>query len=593
MKNNEMIRYDDKKYSFYQVKNKFNYEVWMGSIEVNGEKYIPDFCLNSFVFNPNLNWKKRLEKTKEMINFSIDEETKQEDYGDLFSSTDLITLSHKDENVKELYNTVLEMEREHYFKMFGVEKSKRGMKPKYILMSEEALRYIVTQFQFYWDDNERKSNDKKDKMDLLDLIRDKLHDENEYIVKDYQRLIFFTNWEDVIKQLFNKEINFFEWSYLKARQVGKFIELREFYAELLASKYTEYYNEDENFKFKCRFKSDNWVTRQQAFKHLVYFHIEQTYGNKNKLSYKAIPYSSLSAMEKEISKFKNEEINVKEFILNIISIYREVINITKYGMEKVFEQVLVNNETTETLKDKSQAKTIRKTMLELDNKNYIHNSLRYKYFNMVKVNTEFMNNYLPLMNENNEFVTVLNNSIITKYMDLVSEYGDINRQINFMEAFMDSGFISDFKNDCKLLYYNKNEKLHELVNGLTFNQHKELYIEYPELDIFCGHPMFNAEIYDDKVDRLAEIYNTVDNWVENNKKQLSKLKIRKYEIENSLQVNREYLTDYLKNDITVKQGQYAIADLSNLFDDEYYVVDETEMKKVNLPKRHTNQLLED
>lgn len=609
-------------YNLFETKNKFNFTVTMGYVELNEKRYIPCFCLSSFFYNPNLNWRKRLEKTREVIRHTMKKNDEDDMYNDLFVEGDILEFSYTDENTRDIHKALNEMDREHFERMFGKSKSSRGgNNVKYMLLSEEALRYLMAQFKFTWDLKTREKAEKqnklakksqgrtrlkkdvsvieKERINLMTLIEDELTKNEKYTVKEYQKYLYFTHWENVVKQVWDKNINFTEWTYLMATQIRDFIALRNDYFDTLMKEYNRFWLEDEKFRFHCKFASDDEDKRENSFRYLVNFHIENTYGNKNKLSYKAIKYSSLIAMEKELDKIKNNEIDVKELILNIITIYRELVNIVNYGGEKIFEQILVNNakDETETKKDKSQSKMVRRNLIHLDNSKYFKSSLRYKVFNMNKVNNDFMNNYLPTMNENNEFDKLMNDSIVGKYLNFVEEYGNLNRRINYMEAFMQplTENESNYSSKCKLKIYDSEDKQRHTKFGLTFAQNKEMYIDIPSLDRYCNSPQFDFEYEDYKLELLNNMLNTVDNWVEENKKELSLLRIERQKVENSLLKNGEYLKDYLRNEITLKKNifdTFGIANVEGIFDDNYIMTDDMELKKVNLRKRHTNQLLE-
>ena len=144
--------------------------------------------------------------------------------------------------------------------------------------------------------------------------------------------------------------------------------------------------------------------------------------------------------------------------------------------------------------------------------------------------------------------------------------------------------------------YDSEDKQRHTKFGLTFAQNKEMYIDIPSLDRYCNSPQFDYEYEDYKLELLNNMLNTVDNWVEENKKELSLLKVERQKIENSLLKNGEYLRDYLRNEITLKRNifdTFGIANVEGIFNDNYIMTDDMEMKRVNLRKRHTNSLLED
>ncbi len=569
---------ENMKVEFIDQVNKFDYEKKLAYITYKGVKCIPMYTFTFFTLDEESRVEKnnkysqrndRLRKNIECLLRNQDNEYTRT----LEENIDYFIIS-KNENIDDwqVYTDGLNAcYTENVGKSF---KNGNASKVAY-LFTLEGARLMLSNFKFARD------YDGEDR-------------DNKYSKQIRDRAIYFTRTEELIKKVFDVDINCHEWFYLNGNQLEKFQDLRiETIANILILN-KQYYDEDDNYKYAFGMTKCEQSQRDKELQKIVEYHIDDTFGHGEKLSYKCINYTSYLAMKqlyKEIKEatinIKTEKYNKKQFILNLVKIYKPLKSIINYGGGRVYEQYLINKKYN--MEDRNTYGVVGKSLfLKGQDEEFKSNTLRYKIKKFKNHSIEVLESNMRGIEEvDKEYLgKVYDNCYITIYLNKLKEYQGLLRE------------YYSLKYD---VYYNK-DKNRNLI-GFSYMKFLKNELKYgfnytQQFDEYCK--------YEQGMEVVEEYESNIERYRKEVKSELLELRNKKIKLENTLIQMSVYLKEFLEEGAFINlrmKNKNDVADLGNLMDidtdnwvSNIYMEDNGTMKTSNGSKvikaRHKNKLLE-
>ncbi len=569
---NENIKID-----FINQVNKYDYEKKLAYITYKGVKCIPMYSFTFFTLDEesrieNSNYSKRNDRIRKNIECLLRNQD-NEYTRTLEENVDYFIIS-KDENYEDwqIYTDGLNVcYNENIGKTF---KNGNASKIAY-LFTLEGARLMLSNFKLARDYRGETKNEKYSRQ-----IRD--------------RAIYLTRTEELIKKVFDIEVNCHNWFYLNGNQLEDFQNLRlETIANILIlNKY--YYDNDDNYRYAFGMTKSEQRQRDKELEKIVEFHIDDTFGNGEKLSYKCINYTSYLAMKQVHKEIENATINVKiekydkkQFILNLVKIYKPLKSIINYGGGRVYDQYLLNKKYN--TENRNTFGVVGKSLFfKGQDEKFKSNTLRYKIKNFKNHHIEVLENNMKGIEEvDKEYLgKVYDSCYITTYLNKLKEYQGIVR--DYYSLKYDVYFNRDKNRNPIGFSYMKFLK-NELKYGFNYTQ---------QYDEYCK--------YEQGMEVIQEYESNIEKYRKEVKFELLELKNKKIKLENTLIQMSVYLKEFLEDGAFIKlrmKDKNDVADLSNLMDidtnswvSNIYMEDNGTIKTSNkdsiIKTRHKNKLLE-
>lgn len=569
---NENIKID-----FINQINKYDYEKKLAYITYKGIKCIPMYSFTFFTLDEeskveNSNYSKRNDRIKKNIEGMLKNQN-NEYTRTLEENVDYFIIS-KDENYDDwqIYTDGLNVcYSENIGKTF---KNGNASKIAY-LFTLEGAKLMLSNFKLSRDYKGETKNNKYPKQ-----IRD--------------RAIYFTRTEELIKKVFNINIDCHTWFYLNGNQLEKFQDLRiETIANILILN-KHYYDNDDNYRYAFGMTKSEQSQRDKELEKIIEYHIDDTFGHGEKLSYKCINYTSYLAMKqlyKEIKEatinIKTEKYNKKQFILNLVKIYKPLKSIINYGGGRVYEQYLVNKKYNTV--DRNTYGIVGKSLfLKGQDEEFKFNTLRYKIKKFKNHSIEVLeNNMKGIEKVDKEYLgKIYDNCYITTYLNKLNEYQELIRKYYSLKY--DVYFNVDKSRNPIGFSYMKFLR-NELKYGFNYTQQYNEYCKYEQ-----------------GVEVIEEYENNIEKYKKEVKFELLELRNKKIKLENILIQMSNYLKEFLEEGAFINlrmKNKNDVADLGNLMDididnwvSNIYMEDSGNMRMSNnnntIKSRHKNKLLE-
>ena len=567
---------ENMKVEFLTQNNKFDYEKKLAYIDYKGVRTLPMYALTFFSLDEDLlevDEKTKFSKRNDMLRKSIQQFFKKGEASEynktLVEGVDYFVLT-KEDNEEDMYvydcglKEIYEHNTKNIFK-FG-SASKIGY-----LFTIEGAKLLLSNFNFSRDyiGEDRKGTYEKQ-------VRD--------------RAIYFTRTEELIKNVFDVEINVHTWFYLTGNQMKGFVEYRKEIIDKLLSLHDEYYKEDE-YKYAFGMTKATEKVRYDELKSIFEMHIDDTLGHKEKLSYRCINYTSLQAlkdMRLELLKGIKENKDYREYILDLVNMYKPLKTVVKYGGMKVFEQYMFNK------KYSKEDKLLYNSLNEVDfirdkDENYHKKTLR----NKIITNKTYVRETLQKVANNVEHQIdtqliddIYDNCLISTYLNKLREYQETLKEFHCLHY--DMTYNVDKNGDLIGFSY-----MDFLKNELRYGYN---YIMFKHAQPLCQ----------EDVDRYNEYVEKVNEFKANVKIDLLNLREKVINLKNAVLQLSTYLQEYLKGEIRVKlyvRDKDKKVDLSSFIDgslnnsfDVFIYENEAEIienKSTYVKKTHINRLLED
>lgn len=567
---------DNMKVEFLTQNNKFDYEKKLAYIDYKGVRTLPMYTLTFFSLDEDfleIDEKTKFSKRNDMLRKSIQQFLKKgenDEYNKtLVEGVDYFVLT-KEDNEEDMYvydcglKEIYEHTTKNIFK-FG-SASKIGY-----LFTIEGAKLLLSNFNFSRD---YVGEDRK-------IVYQKQ-------VRD--RAIYFTRTEELIKNVFDVEINVHTWFYLTGNQMKGFVEYRKEIIDKLLNLHDEYYKEDE-YKYAFGMTKATEETRYYELKSIFEMHIDDTLGHKEKLSYRCINYTSLQALKNmrlELLKGIEENKDYREYILDLVKMYKPLKTIVKYGGMKVFEQYMFNKKYSK--KDKLLYNSLNEVEFVRDKDEDYHNkTLR----NKILTNKTYVRETLQKVTSNvehqidNQLVDdIYDNCLITTYLNKLREYQETLKEFHCLHYDMT---------------YNKDKNGNLIGFSYMDFLKNELRYGYNYTMIKHAEPLCQED-----VDRCNEYVEKVNEFEANVKIDLLNLREKVINLKNNVLQLSTYLQEYLKDEIRVKLyvrdkdkkvdlSSFIDGSLNNSFDVSIYEneAEIIENKSTYVKKTHINKLLED
>lgn len=569
---NENIKID-----FINQVNKYDYEKKLTYITYKGIKCIPMYSFTFFTLDEEnkiekSNYSKRNDRIRKNIECLLRNQD-NEYTRTLEENIDYFIISKK-ENYEDwqIYTDGLNV---CYTENIGKTFKNGNASEVAYLFTLEGARLMLSNFKLARDYKGETKNEKYSKQ-----IRD--------------RAVYFTRTEELIKKVFDIDIDCHNWFYLNGNQLEDFQNLRiETIANILILN-KHYYDNDDNYKYAFGMTKSEQSQRDRELQKIIEYHIDDTFGHGKKLSYKCINYTSYLAMKqlyKEIKEatinLKTEKYNKKQFILNLVKIYKPLKSIINYGGGRVFEQYLLNKKYNTT--DRNTFSAVGKSLfLEGQDEEFKSNTLRYKIKNFKNHSIEVLESNMRGIKEvDREYLSkVYDNCYISTYLNKLKEYQELLR--DYYSLKYDVYFNVDKSRNPIGFSYIKFLR-NELKYGFNYTQ---------QYDEYCK--------YEQGIEIIEEYENNIEKYKREVKFELLELRNKKIKLENTLIQMSVYLKEFLEDGAFIKlrmKGKNDVSDLSNLMDidtnswiSNIYMEDGSVMKTTNknntVKKRHKNKLLE-
>lgn len=569
---NENIKID-----FINQVNKYDYEKKLAYITYKGVKCIPMYSFTFFTLDEEnkiekSNYSKRNDRIRKNIECLLRNQD-NEYTRTLEENVDYFIIS-KDDNYEDwqIYTDGLNVcYNENIGKTF---KNGNASKIAY-LFTLEGARLMLSNFKLARDYKGETKSEKYSKQ-----IRD--------------RAIYLTRTEELIEKVFDIKVDCHNWFYLNGNQLEDFQNLRlETIANILIlNKY--YYDNDDNYKYAFGMTKSEQRQRDKELEKIIEYHIDDTFGHGEKLSYKCINYNSYLAMKQVHKEIENATLNVetekynkKQFILNLVKIYKPLKSIINYGGGRVFEQYLLNKKYNN--EDRNTFGIVGKSLfLKGQDEEFKSNTLRYKIKNFKNHHIEVLENNMKDIKEvDKEYLgKVYDNCYITTYLNKLKEYQGVVR--DYYSLKYDVYFNRDKNRNPIGFSYMKFLK-NELKYGFNYTQKYNEYCKYEQ----------GMEV-------IQEYENNIEKYKKEVKFELLELKNKKIKLENTLIQMSVYLKEFLEDGAFIKlrmKNKNDVANLNNLMDidmnswvSNIYMEDNGIMKTSNknsiIKTRHKNKLLE-
>lgn len=567
---------DNMKVDFLTQNNKFDYEKKLAYIDYKGIRTLPMYALTFFSLDEDfleVDEKTKFSKRNDMLRKSIQQFLKKGETSEynktLVEGVDYFVLT-KEDNEEDMYVYDCGLKEIYEYNTKNVFKFGSASKIGY-LFTIEGAKLLLSNFNF-----------------SRDYIGEDRKNTYEKQVRD--RAIYFTRTEELIKNVFDVEINVHTWFYLTGSQMKGFVEYRKEIIDKLLSLHSEYYKED-GYKYAFGMTKATEKVRYDELKSIFEMHIDDTLGHKEKLSYRCINYTSLQALKNmrlELLKGIKENKDYREYILDLVNMYKPLKTVVKYGGMKVFEQYMFNKKYSkedkllynslnevEFIRDKDEnyhKKTLRNKILT--NKTYVRETLQ-KVANNVEhqIDTQLVDD-------------IYDNCLITTYLNKLREYQETLKEFHCLHYDMT---------------YNKDKNGNLIGFSYMDFLKNELRYGYNYTMIKHAEPLCQED-----VDRYNEYVEKVNEFEANVKIDLLNLREKVINLKNNVLQLSTYLQEYLKDEIRFKLyvrdkdkkvdlSSFIDGSLNNSFDVSIYEneAEIIENKSTYVKKKHINKLLED
>lgn len=545
------------------IKNKYGLDFMLGVIEIAGRKYIPHFTTSFLTFNmlkvefvetdkrkKSKIWSKKQENTRNLILSCIDNSTYKTR---IVEGKDLLKIDKV--NDKEILDKYYELYSECFKFNFGYDLGKRKSN-EVLLLDLEAFRIVCTQFKF----SDTGSN-------------------GSYRQKKRERAIYFESIEAFVKEFFNTEILVHDWLYITPQQVGYFMNEKEEVIDILVGEHNKLYIGDGYYKSKFGMFFSESDLRENEIEKLIQFYIEDVFCSENELSYYKITYKSYTGFLEFSRQIKDNEINYKSFLIDLIDIYKTIKRIVKYSGKKIYEHHCVENDIYgEKLENTMAVESVYREIDENDKK-YSDGSLRHKTIIMREHNSKFYNEY-SLMGEE-EFKNKFDNCIVSHFMNRIKEY---HKKLRDLYSYSYDINDRDYAN-------NK-------IKKMTFSRYLRFYRQYTHTYLYEYNENLLKLKNEGKIDSfdyaidmyfLKEEYETNRKWFEDKtKEEFMKLRNEVIEMRSSISKLSVYTDEFMEDPaiLTTKpKSERERSDISYLFLHK--------PKEYKTKPRHINRLLEE
>lgn len=566
---------DNMKVDFLTQNNKFDYEKKLAYIDYKGIRTLPMYALTFFSLDEDffeVDEKTKFSKRNDMLRKSIQQFLKKGETSEynktLVEGVDYFVLT-KEDNEEDMYVYDCGLKEIYEYNTKNVFKFGSASKIGY-LFTIEGAKLLLSNFNF-----------------SRDYIGEDRKNTYEKQVRD--RAIYFTRTEELIKNVFDVEINVHTWFYLTGSQMKGFVEYRKEIIDKLLSLHSEYYKED-GYKYAFGMTKATEKVRYDELKSIFEMHIDDTLGHKEKLSYRCINYTSLQALKNmrlELLKGIKENKDYREYILDLVNMYKPLKTVVKYGGMKIFEQYMFNKKYSkedkllynslnevEFIRDKDEnyhKKTLRNKILT--NKTYVRETLQ-KVANNVEhqIDTQLVDD-------------IYDNCLITTYLNKLREYQETLKEFHCLHYDMT---------------YNKDKNGNLIGFSYMDFLKNELRYGYNYTMIKHAEPLCQED-----VDRYNEYVEKVNEFEANVKIDLLNLREKVINLKNNVLQLSTYLQEYLKDEIRFKLyvrdkdkkvdlSSFIDGSLNNSFDVSIYEneAEIIENKSTYVKKKHINKLFE-
>lgn len=566
---------DNMKVDFLTQNNKFDYEKKLAYIDYKGIRTLPMYALTFFSLDEDfleVDEKTKFSKRNDMLRKSIQQFLKKGETSEynktLVEGVDYFVLT-KEDNEEDMYVYDCGLKEIYEYNTKNVFKFGSASKIGY-LFTIEGAKLLLSNFNF-----------------SRDYIGEDRKNTYEKQVRD--RAIYFTRTEELIKNVFDVEINVHTWFYLTGSQMKGFVEYRKEIIDKLLSLHSEYYKED-GYKYAFGMTKATEKVRYDELKSIFEMHIDDTLGHKEKLSYRYINYTSLQALKNmrlELLKGIKENKDYREYILDLVNMYKPLKTVVKYGGMKIFEQYMFNKKYSkedkllynslnevEFIRDKDEnyhKKTLRNKILT--NKTYVRETLQ-KVANNVEhqIDTQLVDD-------------IYDNCLITTYLNKLREYQETLKEFHCLHYDMT---------------YNKDKNGNLIGFSYMDFLKNELRYGYNYTMIKHAEPLCQED-----VDRYNEYVEKVNEFEANVKIDLLNLREKVINLKNNVLQLSTYLQEYLKDEIRFKLyvrdkdkkvdlSSFIDGSLNNSFDVSIYEneAEIIENKSTYVKKKHINKLFE-
>lgn len=536
--------------------NKYGYEKQMSYFEYNGIKCVPMGTLTFFTLDVEGKdykaYSKRNDRVRDSVKMLIGaEENPYKKSLELGKDYFIVT---KEENPNE-WDTLITAINDDYFENTG-RKFNKGSSAKIIyLFTETGCNVMFSNFKFGRDYKDEKYSSKHPK-----LIRD--------------RAIYFTQVENFINTVFDLEITAHSWLYISKKQIDKYVEMRSDILNTLKTFHNLEYQKNEGYRYAFGMTKSTEKVREVELEKVIKFHLDTTFGHEEKLSYRCVKYVDFLALKDLHKNITEKLIDLKDYIIDLVNIYKPVKSIVNHGGHKLLEQYLINKGTISGI---AKGYTGLAEIYNANHKEFNSHTLRYKVMNFKNFTGETLKNDMKELIEVdvNYFNDIYDNSILTTYLNKLREYQITLKQYHSVHYDINYN-VDKFLQPIGMIYDNfiRNE-IRYGFNYKTNHGYLHTCPPYPEL-------VFEYE--DEK-----------DKYIEMSKKELLELKAKVIKLKNDLYQLGTYLKEYLKEDITQKltiaNKNRSPIDFDN-FMDINVEFNSDEDKKYAIKKRHVNKLLE-
>lgn len=536
--------------------NKYGYEKQMSYFEYNGIKCVPMGTLTFFTLDVEGKdykaYSKRNDRVRDSVKMLIGaEENPYKKSLELGKDYFIVT---KEENPNE-WDTLITAINDDYFENTG-RKFNKGSSAKIIyLFTETGCNVMFSNFKFGRDYKDEKYSSKHPK-----LIRD--------------RAIYFTQVENFINTVFDLEITAHSWLYISKKQIDKYVEMRSDILNTLKTFHNLEYQKNEGYRYAFGMTKSTEKVREVELEKVIKFHLDTTFGHEEKLSYRCVKYVDFLALKDLHKNITEKLIDLKDYIIDLVNIYKPVKSIVNHGGHKLLEQYLINKGTISEI---AKGYTGLAEIYNANHKEFNSHTLRYKVMNFKNFTGETLKNDMKELIEVdvNYFNDIYDNSILTTYLNKLREYQITLKQYHSVHYDINYN-VDKFLQPIGMIYDNfiRNE-IRYGFNYKTNHGYLHTCPPYPEL-------VFEYE--DEK-----------DKYIEMSKKELLELKAKVIKLKNDLYQLGTYLKEYLKEDITQKltiaNKNRSPIDFDN-FMDINVEFNSDEDKKYAIKKRHVNKLLE-
>lgn len=536
--------------------NKYGYEKQMSYFEYNGIKCVPMGTLTFFTLDVEGKdykaYSKRNDRVRDSVKMLIGaEENPYKKSLELGKDYFIVT---KEENPNE-WDTLITAINDDYFENTG-RKFNKGSSAKIIyLFTETGCNVMFSNFKFGRDYKDEKYSSKHPK-----LIRD--------------RAIYFTQVENFINTVFDLEITAHSWLYISKKQIDKYVEMRSDILNTLKTFHNLEYQKNEGYRYAFGMTKSTEKVREVELEKVIKFHLDTTFGHEEKLSYRCVKYVDFLALKDLHKNITEKLIDLKDYIIDLVNIYKPVKSIVNHGGHKLLEQYLINKGTISEI---AKGYTGLAEIYNANHKEFNSHTLRYKVMNFKNFTGETLKNDMKELIEVDVdyFNDIYDNSILTTYLNKLREYQITLKQYHSVHYDINYN-VDKFLQPIGMIYDNfiRNE-IRYGFNYKTNHGYLHTCPPYPEL-------VFEYE--DEK-----------DKYIEMSKKELLELKAKVIKLKNDLYQLGTYLKEYLKEDITQKltiaNKNRSPIDFDN-FMDINVEFNSDEDKKYAIKKRHVNKLLE-